>query len=89
MPEVVAPTQTRGFLLDGKWVTEGRLAEVRSPFDQSLVGTVCFAGRPQVAQAIAAATRAFEVTRKLPSCERQRVLRSVSQQIAEDRKSVV
>ena len=86
MPDTAAAAiGARGFLLDGKWTTEGRLVEVRSPFDQKVVGTVCFAGRPQVAPAIAAATRAFEVTRKLPAYERQRVLRGVSQQIAERR----
>jgi acyl-CoA reductase-like NAD-dependent aldehyde dehydrogenase len=86
MPEGASPaTRTRGYLLDGKWISDGRLVEVRSPYDQSVVGTVSFAGRPQVTQAIAAAARAFEVTRKLPSYERQRVLRGVSQQIAERR----
>ena len=86
MPDVAIPAvQTRGFLLDGKWTTEGRRVEIRSPFDQSVVGTVCFAGRPQVGQAIAAASRAFERTRKLPSYERQRVLQAVSRQIADRR----
>ena len=81
----IPAARTRGFLLDGKWTTEGRRVEIHSPFDQSVVGTVCFAGRAQVAEAIAAAVRAFEVTRKLPSYERQRVLRTVSHQIAERR----
>lgn len=84
MPDVaISAVQTRGFLLDGKWTTEGRRVEIRSPFDQSVVGSVCFAGRPQVEQAIAAASRAFERTRKLPSYERQRVLQAVSRSIAD------
>ena len=33
MPELASPaTRTLGFLLDGKWIAEGKLAEVRSPY---------------------------------------------------------
>ena len=86
MPELApAATPALGYLLDGKWSTEGQQTEVHSPYDGIVVGTVCFAGRPQVDQAIAAAVRAFEVTRKLPSYERQRVLQRVSRQLAEQR----
>src|SRR5579859_3683051 len=41
-----------------------------------------FAGAEQIEAAITAAVRSFEVTRKLPSYERQRVLREVAQQIS-------
>jgi acyl-CoA reductase-like NAD-dependent aldehyde dehydrogenase len=74
-------SRATGYLLDGQWLAEGQPVEVRSPFDQSVVGTVIQAGRQQVEQAITAAVRAFEVTRKLPSFERQRILRSITEQI--------
>jgi len=74
-----------GFLLNGKWETRGKLAEVRSPYDQSVAGTVTMAGKADVEQAIAAAVRAFELTKKLPAYERQRVLRTVAHRISERR----
>src|SRR5437868_3129418 len=76
-------TRTHGFLLDGKWITDGRTAEIRSPYDQSVVGLVVMATRQQVEDAIAAAVRAFEITRKLAAFERHRILRDISKGIAE------
>ena len=81
----VAPA---GFLLDGKWITDRRPVEVRSPFDQAVVGVVAQATRADAGGAIAAAVRAFEVTRKLPAYERQRVLRKITQQILEQREDL-
>jgi len=46
---------------------------------------VTLAGPRQIEQAIAACARAFQLTRKLPAFERQRVLRSISAKIAERR----
>ena len=74
-------SRATGYLLDGQWLTEGPSLEIRSPYDQSVVGTVIQAGRQQVEQAIVAARRAFEVTRKSSSFERQRILRSISEKI--------
>jgi acyl-CoA reductase-like NAD-dependent aldehyde dehydrogenase len=78
-----------GFFLDGKWITDRPLLEVRSPYDQSLVGAVARATPADVEAAIAAAVRAFEVTRKLPAYERQRVLRRMAQQITARREEAV
>ena len=79
----VAPVITRGFLLDGKWLEEGDPVEIRSPYDNTVVGRV-FQGRREHAEAaIAAAVKAFGTTRRLPAFERQRVLRRVAQTIAE------
>lgn len=69
------------FLLDGKWLTDGESFEVRSPYDHSVVG-VSF--RPTAAHgeaAVLAARRAFETTRHMPSYERQRILREISEGI--------
>lgn len=74
-------SRATGYLLDGQWLADGPPVEIRSPYDQSVVGTVARAGREQVEQAIVAAVRAFEVTRKLSAFERQRILRGVSEQI--------
>jgi len=89
MPEAaVLTTRTHAYLLDGRWVSEGEPVEIRSPFDQSVVGTVFLADRKQLERATAAAERAFQVTRKLASYERQRVLRSIAQQVTERREEL-
>src|SRR5579862_2870339 len=77
------PVSTQAFLLDGKWMEEGDLVEIRAPYDGTVVGRV-FQGRRQHADAaIAAAVKAFGTTRRLPAFERQRVLRRISGAIAE------
>jgi acyl-CoA reductase-like NAD-dependent aldehyde dehydrogenase len=77
------PVATRAFLLDGKWMEEGDLVEIRAPFDGTVVGRV-FQGRREHAEAaIAAAVKAFGTTRRLPAFERQRVLRRVAEGIAQ------
>jgi acyl-CoA reductase-like NAD-dependent aldehyde dehydrogenase len=79
----VSPVTTRGFFLDGKWVEEGDLVEIKAPYDQAVMAQV-FQGRRQHAEAaIAAAVKAFGTTRRLPAFERQRVLRRVAQTIIE------
>jgi acyl-CoA reductase-like NAD-dependent aldehyde dehydrogenase len=79
----VADVATHGFLVDGKWVEEGDLVEVKSPYDGAVVGRV-YQGRRQHAEAaIAASVKAFGTTRRLPAFERQRVLRRVAEGIAQ------
>src|SRR6516225_10875636 len=74
----VADIATHGFLVDGKWVEEGDVVEVKAPYDGAVAGRV-FQGRRQDAEAaIAAAVKAFGTTRRLPAFERQRVLRRIS-----------
>jgi acyl-CoA reductase-like NAD-dependent aldehyde dehydrogenase len=75
--------KTLSFLLDGQWLSKGELLEVRSPYDQSVVGTTYRASPAQVEAAVRASVRAFEITRKLPAYERQRVLRAVAQGISD------
>jgi acyl-CoA reductase-like NAD-dependent aldehyde dehydrogenase len=75
--------KTFPLLLDGRWLSEGEPLEVRSPYDQTVVGTTRRASPAQVEAAVQASARAFEVTRKLPAYERQRVLRAVAQGITD------
>ncbi len=78
----IADVATHGFFVDGKWVEEGDVVEVKAPFDGAVVGRV-FQGRRQHAEAaIAASVKAFGTTRRLPAFERQRVLRRVAEGIA-------
>lgn len=79
----VADVATHGFLVDGKWMEEGDLIEVKSPFDGGIIGRVCQGRRQHAEMAIAAAVKAFGTTRRLPAFERQRVLRRVAEGIAQ------
>jgi len=83
MPSLTSTATRAGFLLNGKWITDGPTKEIRSPYDQSVVGAVVMANAQQLQQAIAAAASAFEVTRKLASFERHRFLLDISEAIAE------
>lgn len=89
---IVSPSRnssrTWGFLLAGKWITDRQAEPVRSPFDQSVIAEVPFATPADLEQAISAAVQAFEITRKLASYERQRILRKVAEGIRERREEL-
>ncbi len=82
MSTTASAVKTFGFLLDGRWITQGELREVRAPYDQEVIGTVVYGTRQQAEAAIAAAVKAFETTRRLPAYERQRVLHAVADALA-------
>ncbi|MBI1741023.1 MAG: aldehyde dehydrogenase family protein [Acidobacteriales bacterium] len=79
----VTPVATQGFFLDGKWLEEGDIVEVRAPFDGAVVGRVHQGRREHAEAAIAASVKAFGTTRRLPAFERQRVLRQIATSIQE------
>jgi len=81
----VAPVATHGFYLDGKWLEEGDIEEIRAPYDGALIARVYRGRRQHAESAIAAAVKAFGTTRRLPAFERQRVLRRIANGI-QDRK---
>ncbi len=78
----------RGFLLNGQWLAEGEPFEIRAPHDGSVVGTSFRATRAHLDAAIAAAVKAFEVTRNLPAYERQRILQTASAAITARREEL-
>jgi acyl-CoA reductase-like NAD-dependent aldehyde dehydrogenase len=67
-----------GFLLDGQWRNEGERIEVLSPGTRQRVGVTYCATSSDAEAAIRAATRSFEITRRMGGYERQRVLRAIS-----------
>jgi acyl-CoA reductase-like NAD-dependent aldehyde dehydrogenase len=69
---------SKGYLLDGKFVSQGAIEEIRSPYDGSSVGAIHLAGRHELEAAIAASVRAFEETRRMPSYRRQEILRHIA-----------
>jgi len=66
------------FFLDGKWRAEGEPVQIRSPYDNSVVGSTFRGSAAHAETAIRAAVRAFDVTRKMPAFERKRILLAVS-----------
>jgi acyl-CoA reductase-like NAD-dependent aldehyde dehydrogenase len=78
---VVAEVASYPSILNGKWIFEGTLSEVRSPFDQSVVGQVFSADRSHVETAIRAAQEAFAITRKMASFQRQQILNTIAENL--------
>ncbi|HUM04858.1 MAG TPA: aldehyde dehydrogenase family protein [Terriglobales bacterium] len=84
-----APVATHGFFLDGKWLEDGDVVDVRAPYDGALIGRVVQGRREHADAAIAAAVKAFGTTRRLPAFERQRVLRYIASGIQERKEEFV
>ena len=81
----ISPVATHGFYLDGKWLEEGDIVEVRAPYDGAVIARVYQGRREHAEAAIAAAVKAFGTTRRLPAFERQRVLRRIADGIHDRR----
>ena len=79
----VTDVATHGFYVDGKWMEEGDLVEIKSPYDQTVIARVHQGRRAHAEAAIAAAVKAFGTTRRLPAFERQRVLRRIAHNIGQ------
>src|ERR1700724_1111346 len=84
MPTAVETTDF-GFYVDGKWQSAGERIEIYSPGTRQLVGTTYRATAAHAEAAIAAAVRAFEITRRLGGYERQRILRAIGSGIEKHR----
>ena len=79
----IAPVATHGFFVDGRWMEDGDIVEIRAPYD----GSCDRASRPGPPRARRSRHRrrrqSIRTTRRLPAFERQRVLRRISAVIAE------
>jgi acyl-CoA reductase-like NAD-dependent aldehyde dehydrogenase len=75
-------TQT-GFLLCGKEWIEGESFEVRSPWDQGLVGRVTIATRADARQAVNHAVASLRRTRALPRWKRREILEDIAAALIE------
>jgi acyl-CoA reductase-like NAD-dependent aldehyde dehydrogenase len=74
-----------GFLLCGKEWTDGDALEVRSPWDQGLVGRVTIATRADARQAVHHAVASLRRTRALPSWKRREILEDVAAALIEQK----
>ena len=64
-------------LIGGEWRGSNDVLEVRFPYDDSVVGAVCMATQQDMQDAMAAAVRGYDTTRKLPSHQRSQVLQNM------------
>ena len=76
-----AAAKSWGLFIDGKWLNEGESAEIRSPYDHSVVGEVHLGTAAHAETAVRAAQRAFETTKKSPGYERKKILNAISEGI--------
>ena len=74
----MVPVATHGFYVDGKWLEEGDIVEIRAPYDGAVIARVYQGRREHAEAAITATVKAFGTTRRLPAFERQRVLRRIA-----------
>ena len=79
------PGAQTGFLLCGKEWTEGEALEVRSPWDQGLVGRVTMATRADARQALNHAVASLRRTRALPRWKRREILEDVAAALIEQK----
>lgn len=62
------------FLVGGEWRESDEVLEVTFPYDNSVTDAVYMAQEQDLEDAMAAAVRGFEITRKLPSYKRSEIL---------------
>jgi acyl-CoA reductase-like NAD-dependent aldehyde dehydrogenase len=79
------PGAQTGFLLCGKEWTDGEALEVRSPWDQGLVGRVTMATRNDARQAVHHAAASMRRTRALPRWKRREILEDVAASLLEQK----
>ena len=72
------PGTPTGFLLCGKEWDDGEALEVRSPWDQGLVGRVTVATRADARQAVNHALASLRRTRALPRWKRREILEDIA-----------
>lgn len=75
-------------LINSVWEQGREVREIKSPYDQSVVGKVHFANAEQVKGAVDSAHQAFQKTKILSSYERAKALEFVSEQIAKNKEEL-
>lgn len=74
-------TTPRPFLVGGEWRTSDKVIDVRFPYNNELVAQVYQATEQDLEDAVIAAVKGFEITRKLPSHVRSTILYNLLDQL--------
>jgi len=90
-PATAAPRtgEARPYYIAGEWRRSDAKLDVISPYDGSVVGTTSYASERDVEDAIVAAERAFEETRRLPSYARHDALMRLRRGMDERRDEII
>ncbi len=67
-----------GFLIDGKWRDSTKKREIRSPYNDEVVGVINIPAAKEAKEAIDGAERAFERFKNSPNYERSAILRRIA-----------
>ena len=73
--------EPKKILIGGVWRKTATVADVRFPFNQEVIAQVYQAGDAEIEEALAAAVRGFEITRRLPAYERANILYRLLEQM--------
>ncbi|MBI4854180.1 MAG: aldehyde dehydrogenase family protein [Acidobacteria bacterium] len=68
-------------LIAGERITSSDTLEIRSPFNNELVGITCYATQNQITDAIASSSNSFEQMRKLPAYRRAEILNNAATEL--------
>ena len=79
------PGAQTGFLLCGKEWTDGEALEVRSPWDQGLIGKVTLATRADAREAVNHAVASLRRTRAKPRWKRREILEDIAAALIEQK----
>ncbi len=72
------PVREWGYLIGGEFRNSGKPLEVRSPYDDSLVGITFYPKDRDLEDAIQGAGVGFQATAALPTYRRSEILRNIS-----------
>ncbi len=75
-------------LINGNWEQGAEVRDIKSPYDEKVVGKVHFADKPQVEKSIEKAHAAFQKTKLLSSRERAEALEKISNEIKKREKEL-
>jgi acyl-CoA reductase-like NAD-dependent aldehyde dehydrogenase len=67
-----------GFLINGKWRDSAKKKEIRSPYNDEVVGVINIPAQKESKEAVDGAEKAFEKFRNSPSYEKSEVLRRIA-----------
>jgi acyl-CoA reductase-like NAD-dependent aldehyde dehydrogenase len=74
-------SEPKPFLIGGEWRTSERVLDVRFPYNGEIAGRVFQAQDRDLEDAVVAAEKGFEITRKLPSHARSKILYNLLDQM--------
>ena len=83
-PQQAARRGNIPFLLAGVPVESAHAVDLRSPFDGHMIAMVCQATASDAEEALAAATKAFSLTRRLTSARRSQICAAVADRFEEE-----